>query len=190
MSKYTTTDGEPVPRVSDIFDKIDFRSGALERAAAQGTQVHAMIAETYGAGKAAAIADWMDSSKIKSCVADFYRWRAERPHMPLGAESEVVSDVLRVGGTFDLFAVFGDGRARVVDFKTGSHRGPYWLKLATYALLIEDVYGVEVTHGELVYLGPKAPKGEPWRVEPLGDYKIQALRAIAHWHATNRVQDE
>lgn len=72
------------------------------------------------------------------------------------AERRMYSDTLEVAGTADLVAKF-DGSMAIVDWKTTrNYKGPkdcisYWCQLASYAVMVKEMYDIEVKKLVLVF---------------------------------------
>ena len=71
-------------------------------------------------------------------------------------EQRMFSDTLRVAGTADLVAKF-NGKWSIIDWKTSTHdKSPqsvmsYWCQLASYAVMVEELYGIHIEQLVLVF---------------------------------------
>lgn len=105
-----------------------------------GSAVHAAIEAHYrGLPTETALWDAPDVTAAENAFAAFLDWHTRTEHTPLLLEWPMVSERLRLAGTVDMLADFGDG-LEVVDFKTSKRLSPrsMMLQCALYDLLLTD----------------------------------------------------
>lgn len=154
---YRLADGSRPLSASQVADALDTpdkreslfrwysREGAhafriAEEARDIGSAVHAAIEAHYlGRPDPTRLWDAPDVPAAEAAYAAFERWHARTPHTALLLEWPMVSERLRLAGTLDLLADFGDG-LEVVDFKTSKRLSPrsMVLQCALYDLLLTE----------------------------------------------------
>lgn len=169
--KYRTLDGKIVPSVTTVIgviakpwlvawanklglqgiDSTEF----VAEAAGAGTLTHAAIEADLGGSPldAGLIAEFSDEERTAGRVAwaAYRAWRKQHDLEVILLEHQLVSEVMKVGGTVDLYAVI-DGRRSVIDFKTSARvYESHVVQLAAYRALLEE-NGYEVDEVRVVLL--------------------------------------
>lgn len=155
---YTLADGTPAPSVTTVIDVIHkpFLAPWANRMGLQGvdsteyanatarvgTLVHAAIAADFSGEpipqETIEAVDAKGKALARSAYRAYLNWRAAHDVAPLAIEQSLVSESLRVGGTFDLLAEV-DGKLEVVDFKTSRYIShSYWVQLSAYRAIAEE----------------------------------------------------
>jgi len=128
------------------------------------------VPEAYAPRVALTITAW---KQWKEEVGDFW---------PISVERRILSDKLRVGGTMDLCADFGEG-FEVVDWKTGNPRREDKIKTGgAYALLAEEALGVKVKRARVVYLSKKGEGHKEVILDDLSEWREEYLKILLHYH--------
>lgn len=156
--QYRASDGEQVPSVTTVLSVIgnDFLVKWAGRMGLQGIDPEALAQTSARAGSLAhaAIAahftrdaitddfkaDFTVAEKAGAKVAwgNFKVWEARHTIEPVLVEQWLVSDLMRFGGTMDLYASI-DGVMTVVDFKTANNvYENHLVQLAAYRALLEE----------------------------------------------------
>ena len=105
-----------------------------------GTLAHAICIHDLGGDKP----DYDNYSKeqikqAENCVLSFFEWKKSVNIKPLFCEQPLVSEILQVGGTPDIYAVIDDNYVECIDLKTG--KGIYeehMVQVAGYAICLEE----------------------------------------------------
>lgn len=106
-----------------------------------GSAVHAAIEAHYrGMPTDTLLWDAPDVTAAENAFAAFVEWHRRTPHTPLLLEWPMVSERIRLAGTLDMLADFGEG-LEVVDFKTSKRLSPrsMFVQCALYDALLTDV---------------------------------------------------
>lgn len=111
----------------------------------------------------------------------YLEWERGKKIEVIGTELALVSDKYRYGGTIDLVAMV-DGRATVLDFKTGrAIYNEYFYQVAAYAQLVKECVGLTVADLRILQIGRTGNEGFGERV--VSDYEnywlaFKALRDL------------
>lgn len=155
---YRAADGKRVPSVTTVLgviakpwlvawgNKLGLQgidsTQFVTEAAGAGTLTHAAIeADLKGEPlDAALIAEFSDKERTAGRVAwrAYQSWLGQHELEPIFLEHQLVSEVMKVGGTVDLYARI-DGRLAVIDFKTSARvYESHTVQLAAYRALLEE----------------------------------------------------
>ena len=141
------------PRVTEIlrpftsYDQVPVE--ILTRAAARGTQVHAICA---GLAKGAWIPDGMIDPDLLGYVNSFKAWAEAQVVKYVIIEKRYLDDVLQYSGQMDFVIEGKDGLLYLVDLKTSAKpQKTYPVQMAAYENLLK-VHGIKIHAAMLVYL--------------------------------------
>lgn len=178
--RYYNSEGQPVPRVTEIlssmmhsdalmywannlgFKGIGYRS-ALNKASKIGTEAHDII-ESFIRGKLKV--ETIDNIPFKG----FYLWYSNLVN--LGYDLEILGIEQKMackwfGGTYDMLMRI-NGKVFLIDFKTSNHiTEKYFLQLAAYKYMLEEQ---KITVNGVIVL--QLDKNEPGFNEYLLDFSI------------------
>lgn len=208
--KYRTLDGKIVPSVTTVLGVIakPWLVAWANKLGLQGINSTEFVAEAAGAGTlthaaieadlkgepldAALVAEFSDEERTAGRVAwAAYRvWRKQHDLEVIFLEHQLVSEVLKVGGTVDLYAVL-DGRRCVIDFKTSVRvYESHVVQLAAYRALLEE-HGHQVDEVRVVLLPREVLilEHEGERVLEDTSHELDVFRAARALYDAQRVME-
>ncbi len=155
---YKTVDGARVPSVTTVLKMLGLSTEGLvrwahrigeqgisldearESSASVGTIAHAMI-EAEIKGESLRL-DGVDPTMLEKARQAFEMWRdwARRTgYKPIAAETSLVSETHRFGGTFDCVAI--SGTSTIIDWKTSAGiYAEHLLQIAAYGVLWQETH--------------------------------------------------
>lgn len=198
---YVTEDGNKYPSVTTVLSYLSKKGIAKWRArvgneeanristqaARAGTAMH-QVAEDYVLGVK------RDKEPNPLAVAAFNQVKPlldQNVSTIYGVELQMHSDELRVAGTADLICKY-NGRNTILDFKTSrrpktyDHITNYLIQAATYAIMVEERYGLEIDQYAILMA-----VGDGSTLDFVGDieYHKQMARQFFNLHNKGMLKD-
>lgn len=159
--RYVTPEGSVYPSVTTVLSKMLDKSGLdkwrekvgqekaatiMRQAASRGTAVHNLL-EDYVSNKPVNLLRAMPSNVM--LFNQIRNYIDNRIGTVYGIETSLYSDTLKTAGKCDLVCLIDD-TLHVVDYKTSTNFkreewiNGYFLQATTYAIMLEERYGIEV----------------------------------------------
>jgi hypothetical protein len=174
--RYKTTDGKAVPGVTTITGQlakpqlipwanklglagIDVKRFVDDKASI-GTLAHAMVV-AHLIGTDPCLKDYTQNQidQAENCLLSYYEWEKDKTIEVIVAETPMVSDTYRYGGTPDILAAV-DGKPTLIDLKTGKAiYDEHAMQVAAYENLISEVEDIWVESRMILRIGRDEDEG-------------------------------
>jgi hypothetical protein len=179
MSKY--------PRVTEIlrpfsgYDHVP--KDVLDRAAARGTQVHAICA---GIAKGAWIPDSMIQEHLMGYITSFKLWFSAQVKSCIIIEQRYKDDDLQYSGQMDMVVVCNDDCMYLIDLKTSSRpQKTYPIQMAAYERLLR-CHSIKVSGAMIVYLNKDGEFPDIHKLDDMTEELEVFYSALKCWRYFNK----
>lgn len=155
----------------------------LKEAGERGTRVHEAT-ERLEHGDQLNVNDFNVSEWL--LIKGFVDWHKEHRPDVLHTEYRVVSDEMRTGGTIDRVYKL-NGKMTVFDIKTSKSaiHDSYWLQLAAYSEMYENLHDVEIEQVAILRLTPQRKCGYEYVIRTRDEWK----KDLYDFHHTQAIWD-
>lgn len=201
---YKTKDGKRVPGVTTILNVRNKGEGLMNWAynmglekqdkdaymrdmAETGTLLHGMVVAFFQ-GQQVWMDEWTKEQQDRAliCFEKFTAWYFEHDVKLVAAELQLVSDMLKLGGTLDLLVML-DGELTLIDLKTSKAiYDEHILQTITYEAIARE-HGHEIQGRGILRLGRTPEEGFEWRpLEVREEYLRVAYLCVEMYEANKK----